>query len=143
MKGEFGIFLKSYMEKHGYTLEELGEKTNYSWSMIGHYVNKRRKPSADFISSFVANCPLTNEEKIEVVKMLKEDKIPQNILNLEKELYIGLDKRGRLQLDDLIEETSLMFNDESISEDDKEKMLLAVQEAFYVAKHKNKRKNKK
>lgn len=45
-----------------------------------------------------------------------------------------------MQYKDLIKEATLMFNDEKISEEDKEKMLFALQEAFFLAKQMNKKK---
>ena len=35
-----------------------------------------------------------------------------------------------------------MFNDESISQEDKEKVLMAIQDAFFDAKKKNQKRNK-
>ena len=33
-----------------------------------------------------------------------------------------------------------MFNDETVSDEDKEKVLMAIQSAFFIAKEKNKKK---
>ena len=45
-----------------------------------------------------------------------------------------------MQFKEIVKQSSLMFNDENISEEDKQKVLLAIQDAFYDAKQKNKRK---
>ena len=55
-------------------------------------------------------------------------------------MYSALDSRGKRQFNDIVEQSSLMFNDETISEEDKEKVLMAIQSAFFIAKEKNKRK---
>ena len=55
-------------------------------------------------------------------------------------MYRELDSRGKMQFKEIIEQSSLMFNDENVSEEDKQKVLLAIQDAFYDAKQKNKRK---
>ena len=59
---------------------------------------------------------------------------------LSNPMYRELDSRGRMQFKEIIEQSSLMFNDENIKEEDKQKVLLAIQDAFYDAKQKNKRK---
>nr|DAQ62844.1 MAG TPA: hypothetical protein [Caudoviricetes sp.] len=60
--------------------------------------------------------------------------------NLSNPMYRELDSRGRMQFKEIVEQSSLMFNDENISEEDKQKVLLAIQDAFYDAKQKNKKK---
>lgn len=141
-KSEFSKFLKKYMEAHDYKLEAFADKVGYSFGLISHYINDRRSPSYKFIKAFFKKFPLTEEEKIEVLNILKKDKLPEEIMELENinnAMYKTLDKRGRTQLSDLLQETTLMFNDESISEDDKKKILDAITDAFYDAKAKNKR----
>lgn len=140
---KFSTFLKEYMEKHEYKLEAFATKVGYSFGLISHYINERRSPSYKFIKDFFKKFPLTENEKIEVLSILKKEKLPEEIQELENlshPMYHTLDSRGRMQLNDILKETSLMFNDESISEDDKKKMLDAITDAFYDAKAKNKRK---
>lgn len=141
-KSEFSKFLKKYMDNHDYKLEAFADKVGYSFGLISHYINDRRSPSWKFIKEFFKKFPLTEDEKIEVLNILKKDKLPEEIVELENinnPMYRTLNKKGRMQLNDLVQETSLMFNDESISEDDKKKMLDAITDAFYDAKAKNKR----
>lgn len=59
--------------------------------------------------------------------------------NIHNPMYRTLDKKGRMQLNDLLQETSLVFNAESISEEDKKKILDAIIDAFYDTKAKNKK----
>ncbi len=133
-KTEFGVFLKKYLEKHEYKLEAFADRVGYSFGLISHYINGRRNPSYKFIKTFFDKFPLSQEEKLKVLEILKKDKLPEEIMQLENlsPQYKGLDRRGRMQLKDLMEETTLMFNDESISDEDKEKVMLAMQEAFFV-----------
>jgi transcriptional regulator with XRE-family HTH domain len=143
VKNEFGKFLKKYMEKHEYKLEAFAEQVGYSFGLIGHYINGRRSPSYKFIKEFFKKFHLTDEEKVEVLEILKKDKLPEEIQELENltiPQYRSLDSRGKMQYKDLIKEATLMFNDEKISEEDKEKMLFALQEAFFLAKQMNKKK---
>ena len=143
-KSEFSKFLKKYMEVHDYKLEAFADKVGYSFGLISHYVNDRRSPSYKFIKEFFKKFPLSEEEKIEVLNILKKDKLPEEIMELENihnPMYRTLDKKGRMQLNDLLQETSLMFNDEAISEEDKKKILDAIIDAFYDTKAKNKKTN--
>nr|DAU96319.1 MAG TPA: Helix-turn-helix XRE-family like protein [Caudoviricetes sp.] len=142
-KSEFAIFLKNYMEKHEYKLEAFADRVGYSFGLISHYINARRSPSYKFIREFFKKFPLTEKEKIEVLEILKKDKLPEEIMeleNLSNPMYRELDSRGRMQFKEIVEQSSLMFNDENISEEDKQKVLLAIQDAFYDAKQKNKKK---
>lgn len=142
-KNAFGKFLKEYMDKHEYKLEAFADKVGYSFGLISHYITGRRSPSYKFIKAFFKNFSLTEEEKINILNILKKDKLPEEIQELENltnPQYQALDSRGKKQYKDLITEATLMFNDEKISDEDKEKVLLALQEAFYTAKQMNKRK---
>ena len=51
-----------------------------------------------------------------------------------------LSKKERVQFDDVINSASYFFNDESYDEQTKEKLLFSLQELFFDAKNKNKRK---
>lgn len=140
---EFGKFLKEYMDKYEYKLEAFADKVGYSFGLISHYINGRRSPSYKFIKEFFKKFPLTEDEKITILNILKKDKLPEEIQELENltnPKYQTLDSRGRRQYKDFIKDVTLMIEDEEISDDDKEKVLLALQEAFYVAKQMNKRK---
>lgn len=61
------------------------------------------------------------------------------------EKNIKLPIKERLQLEELMKQNALFFNDETVSDEDKEKFLNALQEAFYEVKFlkKQERKNKK
>ncbi len=54
-----------------------------------------------------------------------------------------LKKREKMQYDDFMNEAVLFFNDEKIQEEDKEKLILALQEVFFTAKLRRKNKNRK
>lgn len=58
----------------------------------------------------------------------------------EEEKINLLSKRERLQLDELIAQNAMYFNDENISEEDKEKLFASLQDAFFTVKLLNKRK---
>ena len=89
-------------------------------------------------------------EKISKVLKLTEEEcgelfssfVPKDIgvKILKNSMYKNLDSRGKKQFEDIVEQSALMFNDESISQEDKEKVLMAIQGAFFHAKEKNKKK---
>ena len=114
-KSEFAVFLKKYMEEHEYKLEAFADKVGYSFGLISHYINARRSPSYKFIREFFKKFPLTEKEKIEVLEILKKDKLPEEIMeleNLSNPMYRELDSKGKMQFKEIIEQSSLMFNDE-------------------------------
>ena len=64
--------------------------------------------------------------------------------NSEDEKITKLPIRERLQLEELMQQNAMFFNDETVSDEDKEKFLSALQEAFYEVKFikQQERKNK-
>lgn len=65
--------------------------------------------------------------------------------NSEDEKKIKLPIRERLQFEDLMKQNTMFFNDESVSDEDKEKFFAALQEAFFEVKFlkQQEKKNKK
>lgn len=59
----FGKFLIEFMEKNDYKLEYVAEKTNTSFSTIGHYRTGRRLPKDDFIEKFIKAFNFNEHEK--------------------------------------------------------------------------------
>ncbi|MEQ3306790.1 hypothetical protein AAA294_04780 [Fusobacterium varium] len=54
-----------------------------------------------------------------------------------------MDKRGLNQYEKAMSEASMFFNDEKIEEEDKQKLMLALNEIFFRSKEINKEKYKK
>lgn len=65
--------------------------------------------------------------------------------NSEDEKIKKISIKERLQLEELMKQNAMFFNDESVSEEDKEKFFLALQEAFFEVKFlkQQEKKNKK
>ena len=131
----------------------------------GEFIRKNER-ELDKIPGIVSSgvlCPINNEEldflksgykksvSAEEEKEIKEyeefrrlpEKFQKRLLSLEKGLlpkYKELDNRSKNQFEEVIEQSALMFNDESIPYEDKEKVLMAIQSAFFDAKQKNKKK---
>lgn len=83
-KNEFGKFLKNYLDKHEYKLEAFADRVGYSFGLISHYIRGRRSPSYKFIKDFFQKFPLSEDEKFLVLNILKKDKLPEDIQELEK-----------------------------------------------------------
>ena len=117
-----GEIIKRKREELGITAEKLGEMTGVTQAYVTMSENNSTKPSKAFLEKIKEILHITNEEE----KQIKE--------------YEELDTRGKNQFEEVIEQSALMFNDETIPEEDKEKVLMAIQSAFFIAKEKNKKK---
>ena len=144
-----GEFLKYFSETREYTYEYIGLKTGLKKATISHYVNGRRNPSKEFIESFLKEFKLTKEEKenfLLVAELGKTDVLKDEIAKykITNDERVGkLTRREKLQYKDLIEGSRFYFNDENISEEDKDKLMASVNEAYFEAKKINKEKYKK
>lgn len=135
---ELSIILKKIRERHNITIAKLSELSGLAQGTIGDIETGRRKGSIKTLEKISKALALNEEERAE----LFAGYVPKDlgVKLLKNPLYLKLDKRGRMQLNDIIEQSTLMFNDEQISDNDKEKVLMAIQSAFFDAKQKNKRK---
>lgn len=144
-----GEFLKYFSETREYTYEYIGLKTGLKKATISHYVNGRRNPSKEFIESFLKKFKLTKEEKenfLLVAELGKTDVLKDEIAkyNITNDERVGkLTRREKLQYKDLIDGSRFYFNDENISEEDKDKLMASLNEAYFEAKKINKEKYKK
>lgn len=144
-----GEFLKYFSETREYTYEYIGLKTGLKKATISHYVNGRRNPSKEFIKNFLKEFKLTKEEKenfLLVAELGKTDVLKDEIAkyNITNDERVGkLTRREKLQYKDLIEGSRFYFNDENISEEDKDKLMASLNEAYFEAKKINKEKYKK
>lgn len=151
LKNEFGQFLKEYMDTRGYKLEAFADKVGYSFGLIGHYVNGRRSPSYKFINAFFRKFRLSEAEKIKVLEILKKDKLPEEIQQLEKKIdnfsddkrLQNLNSKELNQYETTLSQASSFFGDEKVNEEDKKKLLDTMTELFFLAKQKNKEKYNK
>ena len=142
-----GEIIKRKREELGITAEKLGEMIGVTQAYVTMSETNTTKPSKAFLEKVKEILNITAEEEKEIKEYEEFRRLPEKfqkrLLLLEKGLlsqYKALDTRGKNQFDKVIEESSLMFNDETISEEDKEKVLMAIQSAFFDAKQRNKRK---
>lgn len=142
-----GEVLREKREALNMTAERLAEITNVTQSYVTMVENNNTRPSKAYLKNVkeILHINQIEEKLIEEYEGFRRlpEKYQAMLLKyskLDKEKFIKLESRGKRQLSDLMDETVLMFDDENISLEDKEKMMLAIQEAFYDAKLKNKRK---
>jgi len=136
---DLSITLKKLREKKGITQQELVKISGVGQGTIGDIERgKIKKSRLETLEKIAKALKLDEEEREELFSVLVPKDISVKIL--KNPLYKELDSRGRMQFKEIIEQSSLMFNDENISEEDKQKVLLAIQDAFYDAKQKNKKK---
>ena len=136
---ELSIALKKIREEKGFTIEKLAEKAGLGKGTIGDIETGRRNGSRKSLEKISVALGLTKKEKTDLFSYLLPEEIRKSMKAMEP-MYSALDSRGKRQLNDIVKESTLMFNDETIPEEDKEKVLMAIQSAFFIAKEKNKRK---
>lgn len=126
-----GERIKNRRKELGLSQEELAEKLGY-----------KSKTSISKIEQDITDLPLSKVAKF--AEILKTT--PGYILGAdETDAQIQmLPIRERLQLEELMQQNAMFFNDETVSDEDKEKFLSALQEAFYEVKFikQQERKNK-
>ncbi|MGL5950696.1 MAG: helix-turn-helix domain-containing protein [Cetobacterium sp.] len=125
---KLGIVLKKLRESRGLTVMELAAKSGTGNGTIGNIERGANKSTPKTLEKLCVALELTKEERDELFSCLIPDDIGQKIT-----------KREKLQKEEFMNQAQMMFNDESISEEDKEKMLATLQEAFYMAKIMNKK----
>ena len=142
-----GEIIKRKREELGITAEKLGEMIGVTQAYVTMSETNTTKPSKAFLEKVKEILNITAEEEKEIKEYEEFRRLPEKfqkrLLSLEKGLlpkYKELDNRSKNQFEEVIEQSALMFNDESIPYEDKEKVLMAIQSAFFDAKQKKKKK---
>lgn len=119
MENELGKYLKLQRERNELSFREVEAELNKK-GIKYTYTNIKRIEDGDNLKA-----------PIKVLAALAEiyrvDKI--NLLNLA-----GANINEDLELDSVLHKTSLLFNDENISDEDKKKMFETIQEMFFISK---------
>lgn len=129
---ELGITLKKLRESKNLTIAELSKKSGVGNGTIGDIETGKNKSTIKTIEKLSKAMGLSKEER----ELLFSAFMPADIGR-------KLTKREKVQLEDVLSSANYFFNDESYSEETKEKLLLSLQQLFYDAKAKNKEKRKK
>lgn len=130
------IILKKLRESRNLTIAELAKLAGIGKGTVGDIETGKNKSTIKTLEKISKALKLTDDERGELFSSFVPKDIGIKIL--QNPLYRQLDSRGKRQFNDIIEQSALMFNDETISEEDKERVLMAIQSAFFIAKEKNK-----
>ncbi len=135
---KLSIVLKKLRESRNMTLEELAKKSGVGRGTIGDIETGKNKSTVKTLGKLAMALKLTNEEK----NKLDSAFLGRNITEIDPRI-LELNKRELSQYEKTMEEASLFFNDETVSEEDKQKMVLAISKLFFESKEMNKDKYKK
>ena len=135
--------LKQLRLEKNLSMDELCEKLNNSYnlkitkSMISRWENGQASPNNSYLSAYAKFFNID----LNYLVGLTDIRRPLEFINPDLE---KLNKRETMQLKDLLHQNAMFFNDETVSDEDKEKFLSALQEAFYEVKFikQQERKNK-
>ena len=132
------IVLKKLRESRNLTIVQLAELAGIGKGTVGDIETGKNKSTIKTLEKISKALKLTEEERVELFSSFVPKDIGVKIL--KNPMYKNLDSKGKKQFNDIVEQSALIFNDETISEEDKEKVLMAIQSVFFQAKEKNKRK---
>ncbi|WP_270851469.1 helix-turn-helix domain-containing protein [Fusobacterium varium] len=150
-----GEILIKYRKNQGMTVAKFAELLGVSQVFLTHLEHDKRKISenlferlAEFLSDEeikdlreaekLKDIPKDIAEKLEKLEVENKN-LKEKILNIDPRIG-ELDKRGLNQYEKTMNEASMFFNDEGIDEEDKQKLLLALNEVFFRSKEINKKK---
>ena len=128
---KLSVIVKKLRENRKMTQLELAEKSSLGSGTIGDIESGKNKARTTTLEKIAKALDLNTDERRE----LFASTLPQDI-------DIKLNKREKVQYDEFMNQATLMFNDESISEEDKEKLFRSLQEVFFETKIANKNKKK-
>lgn len=134
---EIGKILKENRKKLGYSLEDVkillkkDFNIDLDTSNISRYENGTVKNmNAAFLRTL---CKVNKVDYISIFKDL-------GYVDPEDDRIFTLKRREKNQYERTMNEASLFFNDENIKEEDKQKLLLAMNELFFMSKEINRQK---
>ena len=133
----YALLIKKFREDRGLSQKQLAEKAGVGSGTIGDIERGDRKGKISTLDKIAKALNLTKEEKnrLDNAFMGRDITSTFNDPRVEK-----LNKREKNQYDKTMSEAALFFNDENISEEDKQKLLLAMNEMFFMSKQINKEK---
>ena len=142
-------FLTEFLNKKNMTLTEFSKKMEVTHVYVSNIKNGKKTASKKFVENLIRKFPECAKKEEELIAMLEKDKKIEKLEKQRRET-IGkseeldrisrLNKRERVQLDEVMNSAAYFFNDNSVSDEDKKRLYDSLQELFFDAKIKNKRK---
>lgn len=130
------LVLKQLRESRDITILKLSEISGVANGTIGDIERGKSNGSKKTLEKISNALKLTSKEKDELYTAYLGRNVSENI----DPRVLNLKKRERLQYDDFMNEAILYFQDEKVSDEDKQKLINSLQEAFFEIKFANKRK---
>lgn len=130
------LVLKQLRESRDITILKLSEISGVANGTIGDIERGKSNGSKKTLEKISNALKLTSKEKDELYTAY----LGRNVSENTDPRVLNLKKRERLQYDDFMNEAILYFQDEKVSDEDKQKLINSLQEAFFKIKFANKRK---
>lgn len=140
---ELALLLKKYRESRNLSIKQLSELAGVGNGTIGEIERGKNKSRPATLEKLSKALKLTPEERERLFSCLVPKDIGKKIIDASNPRVLELNKREMSQYEKTMEEASLFFNDETVSEEDKQKMVLAISKLFFESKEMNKDKYKK
>lgn len=133
----FALLIKKFREDRGLSQKQLAEKAGIGSGTIGDIERGDRKGKISTLDKISKALNLTKEER----DRLDNAFMGRNITSSSTDPRVeNLNKKEKNQYERTMDEAALFFNDENISEEDKQKLLMAMNELFFMSKQINKEK---
>lgn len=130
------ITVKQLREEKGFTQAELAKKAGIGSGTLGDIERGTNKSTTKTINKIASALMLNENEKNILLSAFLGMEVNKNT----DPRVLNLNKKERLQYEDLRNGAILYFQDEKISDEDKQKFINSLQEAFFEIKQANKRK---
>lgn len=140
---ELALLLKKYRESRNLSIKQLSELAGVGNGTIGEIERGKNKSRPATLEKLSKALRLTPEERERLFSCLVPKDIGKKIIEASDPRVLELNKRELSQYEKTMEEASLFFNDETVSEEDKQKMVLAISKLFFESKEMNKDKYRK
>ncbi|MFR4520558.1 MAG: helix-turn-helix domain-containing protein [Fusobacterium sp.] len=140
---ELALLLKKYRESRNLSIKQLSQLAGVGNGTIGEIERGKNKSRPATLEKLSKALKLTSEERERLFSCLVPKDIGKKIIEASDPRVLELNKRELSQFEKTMEEASLFFNDETVSEEDKQKMVLAISKLFFESKEMNKDKYKK
>lgn len=136
----FGEKLRELRTQHKWTQSELSKKIGVSLRTVVSYESGKSYPKQREIYKKIATL-----FGVDVNYLLTEGVEEARFSALSREEFVEAasekyGSRGKLQAEDLVQQASGMFAGGELSEEDKDAVMQALQQAYWDAKQKNQRK---
>lgn len=130
------VTVKKLREEKGFSQTELAKKAGIGSGTLGDIERGTNKSTPKTINKIALALSLNQAEKDELFSAFLGREVNKDTDTRVFELK----KRERLQYDDFMNDAIQYFQDDKVSDDDKQKLINSLQEAFFEIKLANKRK---